>query len=161
MTTCQFVFYRKYLSGNSPKSYIYICYSGIKQTSLGSSCHHERCPDTCLWPFLTTFCLSWHRLSSYSLHLHCGVSLFLLKASPTLCVVLLVTCLTLCTTKCTRTWTSPSATTTLLRLTTHTWRGTSSFLSPRWICTHGYYKRAVGVWKVSGVRLNMVNRPFK
>lgn len=66
--------------------------------------------------------------------------------------------------KCTRTWISPCATTTLLPLTTHTWLETSSFLSPKWTCTLGCYKRAVAAWKVcalSELRFALVNVSFR
>lgn len=150
MTTCQFIFYRIYLSGDS---YIYILLLWHQANLSWLHLSPRALSRYLLMTVLDRF-LSFLALVKWRFFVCCGISLFLLKASRTSCVVLLVTCLTLCTTKCTRTWTSPSATTTLLRLTTHTWRGTSSFLSPRWTCMHGCYKRAVGVWKVSGVHLN-------
>lgn len=127
------------------------------------SCQHTHCPDTCFW-LLLDCCLSLLASTKQIFFGSCVISLFPPKASRTSCVVLLVTYLTLCTMKCTKTWISPSATTTLLHLTTHTWQGTSSFLSPKWICMHGCYKRAADVSKVSVVCLSsvwLVNRPVR
>lgn len=74
------------------------------------------------------------------------------QVSRVSCEAQLVTFSTRCTTRWTRTWTSPSATTSSPPLTTRTWPETSSCPTPRPTCTPGCCNPAVAAWRVSAVR---------